>query len=388
MDFSLGEELEAVRDLAREIFTDRASPDRLRAVETGVNRVDDRLWGVLADAGLLGVALPDEVGGAGLGVAGLCVLLEEQGRRVAPVPVWPALVGALAVAAHGDPHLRARLLPPLVAGTDRLTVALEEFGPADPGEPEATATPTTATGNGVHHSTDAASGSPGWRLTGTKAVVPSPSGAGHVLVSARTASGTGLFLVASDATGATWEYAETTSHDLSGHLTLDGVPAEAIGTPGTGVVEWTVRHARAALAALQLGVAEGALAHAADHLRERQQFGRPLATFQAVQHQLADCYIDIDAMRVTLWHAVDALAGGTSEAAGETAVLVAKWWASEAGLNTVHRVQHLHGGIGVDTDYPVHRHFLWGKQLSSTLGGARADLARLGGFLTGGTVAS
>lgn len=394
MDFSLGEELEAVRDLAREIFTDRASPDRLRAAETSATRVDDRLWGDLAGAGLLAAVLPEEVGGAGLGAAGLCVLLEEQGRRVAPVPLWPALVGALAVAAHGDPHLRARLLPPVAAGTDRLTVALEEFGPADPGDPEVEAIPTEAAGQGVH----TAEGVPGWRLTGTKAVVPAASGAGHVLVSARTADGsTGLFLVASDAAGATWEYAETTSHDLSGHLALEGAPAEAVGAPGTGVVEWAVRHARAALAALQLGVAEGALRHAADHLRERRQFGRPLATFQAVQHQLADCYIDIDAMHVTLWYAVDALGGGTSEAECESAVLVAKWWAAEAGLSTVHRIQHLHGGIGVDTDYPVHRHFLWGKQLAGTLGGARAGLARLGDVLAdadagpvpvGGTVAS
>lgn len=378
MDFSLGEELEAVRDLAREIFTDRASPDRLRAVETSATRVDDRLWGDLAGAGLLGAVLPEDVGGAGLGAAGLCVLLEEQGRRVAPVPLWSALVGALAVAAHGEPRTRAQLLPSVAAGTSRLTVALEEFGPADPGAPGVTATPTGSTGKAVQGPL----GAPGWRLTGTKAVVPAASGAGHVLVSARTAGGgTGLFLVASDAAGATWEYAETTSHDLSGHLTLDAAPAEAVGAPGAGVVGWTVRHARAALAALQLGVAQGALGHAADHLRERQQFGRPLATFQAVQHQLADCYIDIDAMRVTLWYAVDALGGGTSEAECESAVLVAKWWAAQAGLNTVHRIQHLHGGIGVDTDYPVHRHFLWGKQLASTLGGARADLARLGDVL-------
>lgn len=97
---------------------------------------------------------------------------------------------------------------------------------------------------------------------------------------------------------------------------------------------------------------------------------KPLATFQAVQHQLADCYIDIEAMRVTLWHAVDALADPFDAEAADRAALVAKWWATEGGLNTVHRIQHVHGGIGVDTDYPVHRHFLWGKQISTTLGGA------------------
>ncbi|NDZ79345.1 acyl-CoA dehydrogenase, partial [Streptomyces sp. SID10853] len=93
MDFSLGEELEAVRDLAREIFTDRATPERLREVETSQARVDEALWADLAAAGLLGALLPEREGGAGLGMAGLCVLLEEQGRRVAPVPLWPALTG-------------------------------------------------------------------------------------------------------------------------------------------------------------------------------------------------------------------------------------------------------------------------------------------------------
>ncbi|MGW0997217.1 acyl-CoA dehydrogenase family protein [Streptomyces sp. NPDC002523] len=140
-----------------------------------------------------------------------------------------------------------------------------------------------------------------------------------------------------------------------------------------------------ALAAVQLGVAEGALRHAATYLTGRHQFGRPLATFQAVQHQLADCYIDIEAMRVTLWQAVTALEDGED---AERAVLVAKWWATDGGLNVVHRIQHVHGGMGVDTDYPVHRHFLWGKQISTTLGGAGADLSRLGAVLARETVAS
>ncbi|MEU1491632.1 acyl-CoA dehydrogenase family protein [Streptomyces sp. NPDC005776] len=374
MDFSLGEELEAVRDLAREILTDRVTPERLREVEVSGGRVDEQLWADLARAGLLAAVLPEPDGGAGLGMAGLCVLLEEQGRRVAPVPLWPALTGALTVAAYGTEAQRSRLLPGLMDGTSRLTVALEEFGPAEPLTPR-----TAAVADGA-----------GWRISGVKAVVPAPAGARHVLVTAATESGPGpgLFLVASDATGVSWESAETTSHDMSAHLTLRDAPAERVGTPGDEAAAHLVRNAFVALAAVQTGVADGALAHAAGHLREREQFGRPLATFQAVQHQLADCYIDIEAMRVTLWQAVDALAEPFDRASADRAATVAKWWATEGGLNTVHRVQHVHGGIGVDTDYPVHRHFLWGKQISTTLGGAGADLERLGALLTGTAVAS
>ncbi|WP_436740114.1 acyl-CoA dehydrogenase family protein [Streptomyces sp. BBFR102] len=365
MDFSLGEELEELRQLAREIFTDHATPERLRTVETSPARVDDKLWADLGAAGLIAATLPEDAGGAGLDLAGLCVLLEEQGRRVAPVPLWPAVLGALALAAHGTAGQRAALLPSAADGSARLTLALEEFAPARPRTPRTVA---VASGDG-------------WLLTGTKAAVPTAAGVHHVLVTATTDAGTGLFLLRRDAPGTTWTPAETTTHDLAAHLDLDRAPAEAVGAPGTGVVEWITGRARTALAAVQLGVVQGAVRHAADHLGSREQFGRPLATFQAVQHQLADCLIETEAMRVTLWQAVTALADGVDT---EQAVLVAKWWAGEGGLNVVHRVQHVHGGIGVDTDYPVHRHFLWGKQIATTLGGAAGDLARLGDLLAEG----
>jgi acyl-CoA dehydrogenase len=178
---------------------------------------------------------------------------------------------------------------------------------------------------------------------------------------------------------------ETTTRDLAGHLTFAGAAAEQLGSPGEEVLAWVLRRARVALAAIQVGVAEGALALAAAYLRDRHQFGRPLATFQSVQHQLADCWIDIDAMRVTLWQALTSLADG---AGADRAVLVATWWADQAGLDVVHRVQHLHGGIGVDVDYPVHRCFLWGRQVANTLGGAAAALEDLGTALAQQEVAS
>ncbi|TMQ94926.1 acyl-CoA dehydrogenase [Actinomadura soli] len=360
MDFTLGEELETVRDLARQIFTDHATQERIRAAERSVTGFDETLWAALGGAGLLGVALPEDAGGAGLGAAGLAVLLEEQGRAVAPVPVWPAVVAALTVAGHGTPPARSEILPALVDGSRRATLALDEFAPSsDPAEPRCTAVKD----------------GDGWILTGTKAAVPTPYGASHVLVAARSADGPGLYLLDASAPGASWERAETTTHDSAGHLTLDAAPAHPLGGGALGTA---LRLARVALAATQVGVAEGALRLAAAHLAGREQFGRPLAAFQAVQHQLADCYIEIDALRVCLWHAVSLIAAGED---AESAVLVAKWWSDEGGLNVVHRVQHLHGGIGVDVGYPVHRHFLWGKQISGTLGGASADLALLGAAL-------
>jgi alkylation response protein AidB-like acyl-CoA dehydrogenase len=370
MDFTLDDELEAVRELANKIFSDRAGADRVRRVESTPAGIDEDLWAELGRTGLLGLALPEEAGGAGLGLGALCVLLEEQGRFVAPVPLWPAVVAALAISEHGTAEQRESMLPGAAEGSMRLTAALEEFGSHDPAEPRCAA----RRGGGA------------WRLTGVKAAVPSPFGAAHVLVSATAEEGPGLFVVEGGGVGVAWDPAETTSHDRSGNLTLTGARAAAVGVPGDGALRRTVHRAAVTLAAVQLGVVQGALRHAVTYLSERRQFGRPLATFQAVQHQLADCYIDIDAMRVCLWQAVTALEEGGDTAAA--AVLVAKWWAGDAGLTVAHRVQHVHGGIGVDVDYPVHRHFLWARQISGTLGGPSADLARLGAVLASGTAAS
>ena len=368
MDFRLDDDLVEAQGLARAILSDKATTERVREVEGTGTRVDDALWAELGRAGLLGIAVPAEHGGAGLGLDALCVLLEEQGRYVAPVPLWPAAVAALAVAAHGSREQRDRLLPGAAAGSSRMTLALEELG-AEPARPRCSAVP-----DGER-----------WRLDGAKAVVPTPRGASSLLVSAASPDGPGLFLVAADAEGLDWEWAETTTHDLAGNLTLRGAVAEPLGSVAADALGWTLRRATVALAAIQLGVAEGALRLAASYLGERHQFGRPLATFQSVQHQLADCWIDVDAIRVTLWQAVTALADGD---AVDRAVLVATWWAGQAGLDVVHRVQHLHGGIGVDVDYPVHRYFLWGRQVAHTLGGPSAALADLGDVLAAQEVVS
>jgi acyl-CoA dehydrogenase len=365
MDFHLDEDLVAAGDLAREILTDRATAERLREIERSGTHADAWLWTDLADAGLLGIGLPEEHNGAGLGLAGLVVVLVEQGRRVAAVPLWSAGVAGLTVAAHGTAGQCARLLPGLADGSARLTLALEEYA-ADPATPACEARPDGA----------------GWTLHGMKAVVPTPVGADGVLVSAATADGTGLFLVEPEALGVAWETTAVTTHDLAGELRLDGTPAERVGGPDA--LAWVLATAAVAVAAVQLGVARGAIDLAASYVSTREQFGRPLGTFQAVQHQLADCWIDAEAMEVTLWQAVEALAASSSDAA--RSALVAKWWCDQAGLDIVHRVQHVHGGIGVDVDYPVHRHFLWGKQLSSTLGGSAAALAELGDLLAASAV--
>jgi acyl-CoA dehydrogenase len=127
-------------------------------------------------------------------------------------------------------------------------------------------------------------------------------------------------------------------------------------------------------------VCEAATAQAAEYTSHREQFGRPLSTFQGAQLRAADAYIDTECIRVTTLQAAWRLDTGLS---AHAEVLVAKWWAAEAGQHAVHNTQHLHGGMGADIDYPVHRYFLWGKQIEDTLGGASATLSHLGTVLAG-----
>lgn len=343
MDFRLTGELLEVQALAAQLFSTLGD--------------SGKVWTELGRTGLLGLALPEQYGGAGLGMDAACVLLEEQGRAVAAAPLWPHIVAGLILARHASVD---DVLAGVADGTVRLTVALEEYGSADAGAPACRATPSPYRN---------ASGP--WQLTGVKAVVPAPEGTGFVLVSANAEDGPGLYLVTNNEL--TWEPAPTTSLEPAQDLVLEATPALRIG--GSQTLAEVVRWSRLAVAALQIGVADGALRLAADYVRDRRQFGRSIGSFQSVQHQLADCWTEIDAMHLTLWQA---LTFDTDEQHPDRAALVAAWWCGQAGLDVVHRVQHVHGGIGVDIDYPVHRHFLWGKQLAATFGGPEAALQELG----------
>lgn len=366
MNFDLSEEQEAVRDLAEQIFAGTVTVERVKEVEASDDRIDRALWGELADAGLLGIALPEDQGGSGLGVTEACLVLEQQGRVVAPVPYWATvLCGAVPIAAFGTTDQRAAWLPGVVAGDVVLTAALAEAGVNDPSRPQTRATPDGA----------------GWRISGSKPAVPAGHVADRVLVPATAPDGVAVFLVDPGGPGVTRERAVTTDRGVVAHCTFDGAPAELLGdgsTRGDAVLGAVVDRALLGLCALQLGVCTAAMRHAAEYTSGRIQFGKPLSAFQGSQIRAADGYIDTEAIRVTMLQAAWKLDAGRDATAD---VLVAKWWASEAGQRVVHHVQHLHGGMGADIEYPVHRYFLWGKQIEDTLGGASATLQRLGRHL-------
>ena len=367
MDFSFSEEHQAVGDLARQILTDQVTNERLKEVEAGHEGIDRRTWSELAKANLLGVALPEDVGGSGLGFLAAAVLLYEIGRTVAPVPVLPSIVmAALPIAEWGTDQQKRQLLPPAIAGDTILTAALVEDG-TDIAHPTTTAT----------HDTQ------GIRLDGTKICVPAGPLADHILVSAWDANSDRpqIFIVPATAPGVTIVPEETTSHQPEARVELRDVhvePTDALGQPQDDVLTWITERATAAICAMTAGVCEQAVRMTAEYTKTREQFDKVIATFQAVGQRAADAYIDTEAVRLTAWQAAWRLHAGMPAA---SEVAVAKFWAADGGQRAVHAAQHLHGGIGVDRDYPLHRYFLWAKHLELMLGGATSQLLSLGAIL-------
>lgn len=372
MDFTFDDVQTAAADAAERIFSGLVTPDRVQEVEATVDRVDRDLWAELAKAGLLGLALPTAHGGGGYGLVELALLLEAQGRVVAPVPLWATLVlGGLPVAEFGSESLQAALLPGTIAGSTVLTAALADVA-ADvavggPGRPAVRAV-RDADGGLV--------------LRGTAFAVPYAHVADRVLVPAATDNGVVVAALDPSAPGVRIERALTTNREVHPHLHLDDVVVVgddllAGGDPGRGaeIVAWMLDRAWTGLCALQLGVAEAAVAQTAAYLNTREQFGRPLSTFQGTMLRAADAAIDTEAVRVTTWQAAWRL---DHDLDADRAVSVAAWFAADAGQRVVFATQHLHGGMGADISYPIHRYFLWGKQLALMLGAPSAQLARLG----------
>ena len=348
MDFSLNADQEALRDLARQILADRCAPERLKAVAATDIAVDLDLWRAMANAGLVGIGLPEATGGGEGGFLDVCIVLEEVARAAAPVPALAVMGLAGPALAHfgGGSHLEG-----VAAGERIVTAALHE--PAGD-----VRVPSTCV--------------EGDRLTGVKVCVAAGPLASRFVVSAAD----GLYVVAADAAGVAVERQDTTSGVPEARVTFAGAAADRLAGPDA--IDWLLDRATAAQCVMMAGLCDAAVGLTADYAKERVQFERPIATFQAVGQHVADARIDAEGVRLTAWQAAWRLDAGLPAA---EQVAAAKYWAAEGGQRVVHAAQHVHGGVGVDRDYPLHRYFLAAKQLELDLGGAAVSLVRLGRML-------
>ncbi|RDH79609.1 acyl-CoA dehydrogenase [Mycolicibacterium moriokaense] len=366
MDFTFTEDQETIAKVARQLFEHRASPEHLTELEAGDVRYDVGLWRELATADLLGISLPESVGGSGQGFVELAQLLTEVGWSVAPVPAYATLLlGADTIARYGDDTQRNRYLPGVVDGSRLLTAGL-----AEPGRSDVTRPATAARRDGD-----------GWRLDGTKELVPAAQLADTILVPASLDGGdVGVFLLDAGTAGVEIRSTVTTNGEPHADVVLDGAVAfDRLPGDGGEILESLYARALVGLCAIQLGVTERALKLAASYTTEREQFGRPIGSFQAVQQRMADAFIDVEAIRWTMWQAAWALDQGGPP--GREAA-IAKFWAADAGARVAATAQQVHGGIGIDTTYPLFRYFLWAKHNELTLGSAAAQLVRLGASYT------
>jgi len=380
MDFSYSEEQEAVRELAGRIFTERVTHERLKEIELAAGDegpIDRALWRELADAGLLGIALDEKYGGAGLDFVAACLVVEAAGRTAAYVPLVETLMyGAAPIAQFGTEAQRDAWLPGVSSGDIILTAAMAELV----GEvilPGGTSPATRAVAQ--------ADGS--WLLEGSKACVPAAFVANAILIPATrvgsdgSVSGSGVFIIEPGAEGVELIRQTTTTGRPEAIIELTGVRVAAdrqLGgdaADGATIITTMTELATAALCVLEAGACATALALTGEYTKTRVQFEKPIATFQAVGQRAADAYVDTEAIRLTAWQAASRLSSGLP---ASSEVAVAKFWAAEGGQRVVHAAAHLHGGVGVDRDYPLHRYFLLTRQIELTLGGANESLRRLG----------
>lgn len=368
MDFSLSETQQDIKTLAEKILSEQAGIDQQKSIEKQGERFDIGLWSILAEAGLLGVASDAELGGLGLSFTELNILFEEVGRYVAPVPVVPVLITALTLQQFAKTQ-HQDLLQAVTSGSALVTSALMDDSSENP----------------LKTTTTAQLQNDQWMLNGKKLCVSVAQQAQAILVSAQTEDGLGVFLLNPQQAGVTLTVMQNTALEPQYEVVLDNVVLDAaqVITSDAQISEQLINYLTdrmtVAYCSMQTGLADKAMRMTASYTAEREQFGVPIATFQAVGHRAANCYIDVYCQRLVTQQAVSLL---TNNQPANDAINIAKIWAGDCGHRVSYAAQHLHGGMGIDKDYPLWRYCIWMRHIELVLGSSTKHLAALGRSLT------
>lgn len=354
MDFSLNELQRELVDLARQILRQGTGPERLAMLEASGSRFDGELWRELVDAGLGAVGLAESAGGPGLGFFETCLVLEEAGRSVAPVPIAGHACGMLALQEAGAVDAIAKI------NADGAWLAASARRDAS---------------NTLQFSAG--------KVSGSLPLVPHAAGSCSLLVPARSEGEWQLVLVDTDASGLKLEVQVSTSLEPCARLQADDAAARAIGT--AALLPWLAERLSVGACALQTGVVAEALAISTRYVAEREQFGVTIGSFQSVNHRLADCFIDLMNLRLLVQAAASRL---DREPLATLDVLAAQSWSAEAGHRVLASCQHVHGGIGHDRSYGLWRYALAARHLELLHGGCTAAIAALGAAIARDPVAA
>ncbi|MCG8669160.1 MAG: acyl-CoA/acyl-ACP dehydrogenase [Pseudomonadales bacterium] len=368
MDFSFTEDQLTIKDVADKIFRDLCDDEAIRVCFQQEQPLHKTLWQQLGESGLLAAPLPAAYGGSELGLTEMCLIIEGQGTAVAPIPLLETVVEcAMPIAEFGSDALKQRVLPGIASGELMLSAVRPYQGLLEK-------MPLGAT---------EAEG--GWQLNGYSSLVSyAPAANGFLVVTPELVA-----YVDANTEGVKVTEQRSVSGELCGHLSFNNVKVTADDVLATAevvaeFVEWQEQRTYVALAAQQVGILKEGIKRAAEYTVERKQFGRPLASFQAVAQQAADAYMAIEALRGVYWRALDDVEAGRD---AKLSTRVAKFWVAEAGHIAAHIFLHIHGGIAQDLDYPAHRFFIWAKQNENYMGGANKFSAQIGEIIKQNTQA-
>ncbi|MCC7282790.1 MAG: acyl-CoA/acyl-ACP dehydrogenase [Acetobacteraceae bacterium] len=350
MNFDFSDEQHQLRDQARRFLSEHSTSKRIRQVLDGVAPYDRAMWQEIAAMGWLGAAVPEEYGGAGLGHVGLCVLAEELGRSLAPVPFSSSVYLATeALLLAGSESQKEELLPKLVAGELIGTLAWAE-GAGNPNPARVKARVS------------------GGKLSGAKWPVADGGIADIAIVAARDdADQMVLALVRLGGAGVHPESLTTVDPTREqAKLSFDGVPAEVLPGDGWAVLQQVLERAAVMVAFEQVGLAQACLDMAVTFAMERHAFGRPIGSFQAIKHKLADVYVATELARSNAYYGAWALSAGAAEmplaaASARVSATEAAWLAAKENIQT-------HGGVGFTWEIDCHLYYRRAKLLGLTLG--------------------
>ena len=367
MDFGFSEEQQFLRSTAREFLASECPPARVRELMEDERGFDPELWARMAELGWLGLLVPEEHGGVGLGLVDLVVVLEELGRALVPSPLFGHLQGTLALLRAGSETQQKELLPPAARGERILSLAItEEAGTEEAHDLVVAASPD---GDAV-------------RLSGTKLFVPDAAAADTIVVVARGESGFSLLLVDREQSGvAVTPHASIDRTRRLAEVRFDGARGERLGDEGSAWAawEWVRDRALVALAAEAVGGAGKVLEDAVAHALDRVQFGRPIGVHQAIKHRCADLLALVEASKSLTYYAAWAADQELSDA--PLAAAMAKAWTADAYRRATADNIQIHGGVGFTWEYDCHLYFKRAKALEVTYGDAARHRERVARFM-------
>lgn len=359
MDFNLTEDQRAIAEMADGLFKDFCTDERLREFDESGSSMMSDLWQTCVETGLHSLYLPEEVGGSGLGMTDLMLVLEAQGRGLGMIPLWRHQIAAAALA-HFNPAHHDSLLKDAANAEKILTLSAGDRSRA------------------MGLALMAVENDGSWKINGVAHAVPGVAEANAALVLADTNDGVRVICVKFDLPGVSLVPGVLTQGESVADIIFDNVELSISDVLPLAATDWLETRAIAAQAALQLGVSDEQIRRTVEYVNQRVQFGRSIGQFQAVQMSMADCKIALETLKSALWQLCYRLDSGLP---APSEALATAWLACEAGHKIGHTAQHVHGGIGVDRTYPIHRFLYWSRTLSLGLGGSRATLERLGDWL-------